>query len=98
MGHGYFKVSGKPLAVACHGTVGIQHAAMAVYNAWCDRVPVVLLAGNHLDADERARGRRVGALRAGLRAADLATTSNGTTRRCRCRISPSRSCERTRSR
>ncbi len=56
MGHGYFKVSGKPLAVACHGTVGIQHAAMAVYNAWCDRAPVVLLAGNHLDADARRAG------------------------------------------
>jgi acetolactate synthase-1/2/3 large subunit len=56
MGHGYFKVAGRPLAVACHGTVGIQHAAMAVYNAWCDRVPVVLIAGNHLDATERRIG------------------------------------------
>jgi thiamine pyrophosphate-dependent acetolactate synthase large subunit-like protein len=56
MGHGYFKVAGKPLAVACHGTVGIQHAAMAVYNAWCDRASVVLLAGNHLDAVERRVG------------------------------------------
>jgi thiamine pyrophosphate-dependent acetolactate synthase large subunit-like protein len=56
MAHGYYKVSGKPLAVACHGTVGIQHTAMAVYNAWCDRAPVVLLAGNHLDAAERRQG------------------------------------------
>jgi acetolactate synthase-1/2/3 large subunit len=56
MGHGYFKVSGKPLAVACHGTVGVQHAAMAVYNAWCDRAPVVIVAGNHLDATERRLG------------------------------------------
>lgn len=56
MGHGYFKVAGKPLAVACHGTVGIQHAAMAVYNAWCDRAPVILIAGNHLDATERRIG------------------------------------------
>ena len=53
---GYFKVAGKPIAVACHGTVGIQHAAMAVYNAWCDRAPVILLAGNHLDATERRSG------------------------------------------
>jgi hypothetical protein len=37
MGHGYFKVEGKPLAVMAHGTVGLQHAAMAIYNAWCDR-------------------------------------------------------------
>jgi len=56
MGHGYYKVAGKPLAVAAHGTVGIQHASMAVYNAWCDRVPVVLIAGNHLDATQRRLG------------------------------------------
>src|SRR5262249_8201631 len=36
MAHGYFKVAGKPLMTLCHGTVGLQHAAMAVYNAWCD--------------------------------------------------------------
>ena len=56
MGHGYAKAAGKPLAVACHGTVGLQHASMAVYNAWCDRVPVIVLAGNHLDATERRPG------------------------------------------
>jgi acetolactate synthase-1/2/3 large subunit len=50
MGHGYFKVEGKPLAVLAHGTVGLQHAAMAIYNAWCDRVPVYIILGNYLDA------------------------------------------------
>lgn len=50
MAHGYFKVEGKPLAVMAHGTVGLQHAAMAIYNAWCDRVPVYLILGNHSDA------------------------------------------------
>ena len=49
MGHGYFKVEGKPLAVLAHGTVGLQHAAMAVYNAWCDRVPVYIIIGNYVD-------------------------------------------------
>src|ERR1035437_499586 len=34
--HGYFKVTGKPLLSLCHGTVGLQHATMAIYNAWCD--------------------------------------------------------------
>jgi benzoylformate decarboxylase/acetolactate synthase-1/2/3 large subunit len=53
MAHGYAKVAGKPIIAACHGTVGIQHAAMAVYNAWCDRAPVVVLAGNYLDGTER---------------------------------------------
>ena len=37
MAHGYFKIAGKPLMVLCHGTVGLQHATMAIYNAWCDR-------------------------------------------------------------
>ena len=50
MAHGYFKAEGKPLAVMAHGTVGLQHAAMAIYNAWCDRVPVYLILGNHNDA------------------------------------------------
>ena len=50
MAHGYFKAAGKPLAVMAHGTVGLQHASMAIYNAWCDRVPVYLLLGNHSDA------------------------------------------------
>jgi len=53
MAHGYTKVAGKPMIVACHGTVGLQHAAMAVYNAWCDRAPVVIVAGNHMDGTER---------------------------------------------
>jgi acetolactate synthase-1/2/3 large subunit len=50
MAHGYYKVEGKPLAVMSHGTVGLQHAAMAIYNAWCDRVPVYMLIGNYGDA------------------------------------------------
>jgi acetolactate synthase I/II/III large subunit len=56
MAHGYFKVEGKPMAVLCHGTVGLQHAAMAIYNAYCDRVPVYLLAGNSIDATQRRPG------------------------------------------
>src|SRR5437773_12230691 len=50
MGHGYFKAEGKPMAVLAHGTVGLQHAAMAIYNAWCDRVPVYVIIGNYNDA------------------------------------------------
>ncbi len=56
MGHGYFKAEGKPMAVMAHGTVGLQHASMALYNAWCDRVPVYLILGNTLDATMRAPG------------------------------------------
>ena len=50
MAHAYFKAEGKPLAVLAHGTVGLQHASMAIYNAWCDRVPVYVILGNHADA------------------------------------------------
>jgi acetolactate synthase-1/2/3 large subunit len=56
MAHGYFKITGRPLPVLVHGTVGLQHAAMAVYNAWCDRVPIILIAGNDLDASKRPPG------------------------------------------
>jgi acetolactate synthase-1/2/3 large subunit len=56
MGHGYFKVTGKPLMTLCHGTVGLQHAAMAIYNAWCDRVPMIVVGGNDLDAASRPPG------------------------------------------
>jgi acetolactate synthase-1/2/3 large subunit len=53
MAHGYFKAEGKPLLVAAHGTVGLQHASMALYNAWCDRVPVYMVIGNYNDAAVR---------------------------------------------
>jgi len=56
MGHGYAKIEGKPLAVFAHGTVGLQHAAMGIYNAYCDRVPIYLIVGNILDATKRAPG------------------------------------------
>jgi acetolactate synthase-1/2/3 large subunit len=56
MAHGYAKAAGKPMGVLAHGTVGLQHAAMAVYNAWCDRVPVMLFAGNFMDAAHRRPG------------------------------------------
>jgi acetolactate synthase-1/2/3 large subunit len=56
MAHGYFKVAGKPMAVLAHGTVGLQHASMAIYNAYCDRVPVYLVAGNSIDATQRRPG------------------------------------------
>ena len=54
--HGYFKATGKPQMTLCHGTVGLQHAAMAVYNAWADRVPLIIVGGNDLDASKRPPG------------------------------------------
>jgi TPP-dependent trihydroxycyclohexane-1,2-dione (THcHDO) dehydratase len=57
MAHGYFKAVGKPQMMLCHGTVGLQHAVMAVYNAWVDRVPLIIVGGNDLDASKRPPGR-----------------------------------------
>ncbi len=41
--HGYAKVTERPMAAVVHANVGLMHASMGVFNAWCDRVPLVLL-------------------------------------------------------
>ena len=41
--HGYAKASGRMMGVALHSNVGLMHAAMAIFNAWCDRVPMLIL-------------------------------------------------------
>jgi len=43
--HGYARVTGHPLAVALHANVGLMHATMAIFNAWCDRIPMLMLGG-----------------------------------------------------
>jgi thiamine pyrophosphate-dependent acetolactate synthase large subunit-like protein len=47
--HGYAKAEGKPMAALLHGVIGVQHAAMAIYNAYVDRVPIVMIAGLDFD-------------------------------------------------
>jgi acetolactate synthase I/II/III large subunit len=56
MAHGYSKIEGKPALVFAHGTVGLQHATMAIYNAYCDRAPVYIVVGNTIDATMRRPG------------------------------------------
>jgi len=52
--HGWAKVTGRPMAVALHSNVGLMHATMAIYNAWCDRVPMLILgATGAVDAMQR---------------------------------------------
>jgi thiamine pyrophosphate-dependent acetolactate synthase large subunit-like protein len=52
--HGYAKVTGKPMAAAVHSNVGLMHATMAVFNAWCDRMPVLIMgATGTVDAMKR---------------------------------------------
>jgi len=43
--HGYGKAKGEPMAAITHNIVGLQHASMAIFNAWCDQVPVIVLGG-----------------------------------------------------
>ncbi len=49
MAHGYGKAEGKPMLALLHGTIGIQHAAMSIYQAYYDRTPVLMIAGNDPD-------------------------------------------------
>jgi acetolactate synthase-1/2/3 large subunit len=56
MAHGYAKIENKPLAVMVQSTVGLQHASMALYNAYCDQAPVYMIAGNLVDTTKRLFG------------------------------------------
>jgi acetolactate synthase I/II/III large subunit len=54
LAHGYARVTGRPLAVALHANVGLMHATMAIFNAWCDRIPMLLIGGvGPMDAVQR---------------------------------------------
>ena len=51
---GWAKVTGRPMAAIVHSNVGLMHATMAIFNAWCDRMPIVLLgATGPVDAEKR---------------------------------------------
>jgi acetolactate synthase-1/2/3 large subunit len=56
MAHGYAKIEGRPALTLAHGTVGLQHATMGIYNAFCDRAPIYLIVGNTIDATMRRPG------------------------------------------
>jgi acetolactate synthase I/II/III large subunit len=43
LAHGYAKAKGRPMAAVVHDVVGLQHASMAIFNAFCDRVPILVL-------------------------------------------------------
>jgi acetolactate synthase I/II/III large subunit len=54
--HGYAKAAGKPMATLLHGTVGMMHGSMAIYNAYVDRVPILVMTGNAGNATNRRPG------------------------------------------
>jgi thiamine pyrophosphate-dependent acetolactate synthase large subunit-like protein len=54
LAHGYAKVTERPMGVILHSNVGLMHGTMAIYNAWCDRVPMLILgATGPVDAAQR---------------------------------------------
>jgi thiamine pyrophosphate-dependent acetolactate synthase large subunit-like protein len=54
LAHGWAKVTGRPMAAAVHSNVGLFHATMAIFNAWCDRAPVLVIgATGPVDAAKR---------------------------------------------
>ena len=54
LAHGWAKVTERPMAAAVHSNVGLFHATMAIFDAWCDRAPVLVIgATGPVDAMER---------------------------------------------
>ncbi len=54
LAHGYAKAKGRPMAAIVHDIVGLQHASMAIFNAFCDRAPILVLGGaGPMDATRR---------------------------------------------
>ena len=41
--HGYYKGAGEPMAVVLHSNVGLMAGMMSIFNAWCDRAPIIIL-------------------------------------------------------
>ena len=56
--HGYAKASGKPMIAILHNLVGLLHANMAIYYAYIDRAPVLILGATG-PMDETKRRPRI---------------------------------------
>ena len=54
LAQGYAKVKDRMMGAVVHSNVGLMHATMSIFNAWCDRVPMLILgATGPLDAARR---------------------------------------------
>ena len=53
--HGYGKAKGRPMVAIVHDLVGLLHATMAIYIAWLDRAPVLVLGATGPMAVEERR-------------------------------------------
>src|SRR5271169_1963645 len=46
LAHGYAKVTNRPMIAIVHSNVGLMHATMAIFGAYCDRAPMIVLGAN----------------------------------------------------
>jgi thiamine pyrophosphate-dependent acetolactate synthase large subunit-like protein len=52
--HGYAKATGEPMGCVLHSNVGLLHGMMGLFNAWCDRMPMLVLgATGPVDSEKR---------------------------------------------
>ena len=57
LAHGYAKAKGRPMIAITHNMVGLQHASMAIFNAYIDRAPIIVLGGTGPMNTKRRRPR-----------------------------------------
>ncbi|MBM2809990.1 MAG: thiamine pyrophosphate enzyme-like TPP-binding protein, partial [Chloroflexi bacterium] len=54
LARGYARAAGKPMAAIVHDFVGLLNTSMSIYDAWCDRTPVIVMGGTGpMDAAKR---------------------------------------------
>ena len=54
MCEGYYLATGRPLATLVHNIVGLQHASKAIYEAWLNHTPMIIIGGTGpMDASHR---------------------------------------------
>jgi acetolactate synthase I/II/III large subunit len=54
MAEGYYLATGRPQATLVHNIVGLQHASKAIYEAWLNNAPMIIIGGTGpLDSTHR---------------------------------------------
>jgi thiamine pyrophosphate-dependent acetolactate synthase large subunit-like protein len=56
LARGYYRATGRPMAAMVHNVVGLLNASMTIYDAWCDRAPVLIVGGTGPLDSSRRRG------------------------------------------
>jgi thiamine pyrophosphate-dependent acetolactate synthase large subunit-like protein len=53
--HGYAKAMDRPMGCVLHSNVGLMHGLMGIFNAWCDRMPIIAMGATGPVAPEKRR-------------------------------------------